>query len=589
MDSYLSNIDTYLEQQRQEEQQRRQWHSPAQETLQKEPPYYPQQAQQQLNQQYQDYYKPQAQPNQLHYLQQQQPQLFGQQQSYHQPNQAAQRQQQQTFERYLQQHEQQHHPHPYVWTVPSMPSQQYSSVSQQAYVSAQHSPAPPFSSPLSTGPRLQASSTGLEPNPFPGLAENGQPIKIRKKPGRKPNPASPALRKAQNRAAQRAFRERKERHLRGLEETIRTLREQRNDAVKQVEQLKKTVDAFKAETWYLKGLALTLRFLCLCNKIEIPLCSPYLSDEDLEQLAKSDPEAVAHYASALNRNNATIDIPAMMEKRFRFLDDALLTAREGNPAESSEAETMGQKPTASQDFTASRTTKEKEGNSDIPTLEYAVKIEKEEEQEQEQEEEEKPTLGRMAAIQQLRLRLRMQSTLMRSDTTKAGLQPTILQLSVPHDPRIDLVPTPLMRDRMILFRNILDHDRCFELLLTSAIYHGGDPTNPLNWELPEEFHREFWYLAGQSDFSSKGYEGASDAQYNMTVPQKLSFMIQPYQQGYSPTAENMPELLPLDKTSIFSSPQLDHSSSPDISGYQFESDQKDSGLFMQKRQTPDSQ
>src|SRR3989337_2704205 len=35
----------------------------------------------------------------------------------------------------------------------------------------------------------------------------------RKKPGRKPNPASPALRKAQNRAAQRAFRERKEQHL----------------------------------------------------------------------------------------------------------------------------------------------------------------------------------------------------------------------------------------------------------------------------------------------------------------------------------------------------------------------------------------
>ncbi|KAG9305656.1 hypothetical protein G9A89_022578 [Geosiphon pyriformis] len=47
----------------------------------------------------------------------------------------------------------------------------------------------------------------------------------RKKPGRKPNPASPALRKAQNRAAQRAFRERKERHLRDLENTIKSLRE----------------------------------------------------------------------------------------------------------------------------------------------------------------------------------------------------------------------------------------------------------------------------------------------------------------------------------------------------------------------------
>jgi hypothetical protein len=39
--------------------------------------------------------------------------------------------------------------------------------------------------------------------------DQSPPVKIRKKPGRKPNPASPALRKAQNRAAQRAFRERK--------------------------------------------------------------------------------------------------------------------------------------------------------------------------------------------------------------------------------------------------------------------------------------------------------------------------------------------------------------------------------------------
>ncbi|KAG0048544.1 hypothetical protein BGZ89_004544, partial [Linnemannia elongata] len=33
------------------------------------------------------------------------------------------------------------------------------------------------------------------------------PTKTRKKPGRKPNPASPAVRKEQNRAAQRAFRD----------------------------------------------------------------------------------------------------------------------------------------------------------------------------------------------------------------------------------------------------------------------------------------------------------------------------------------------------------------------------------------------
>ncbi|KAG0179388.1 hypothetical protein DFQ29_002150 [Apophysomyces sp. BC1021] len=80
----------------------------------------------------------------------------------------------------------------------------------------------------------------------------GQTIKMRKKPGRKPNPAPPALRREQNRAAQRAFRERKEhkeKHMRELENTIRTLREQRNRAIKELGQQKKANDATKVKNW----------------------------------------------------------------------------------------------------------------------------------------------------------------------------------------------------------------------------------------------------------------------------------------------------------------------------------------------------
>jgi len=56
--------------------------------------------------------------------------------------------------------------------------------------------------------------------------ENKVPVTPqRKKPGRKPNPAAPALRKEQNRAAQRAFRERKERHVRELENMVKEMRQ----------------------------------------------------------------------------------------------------------------------------------------------------------------------------------------------------------------------------------------------------------------------------------------------------------------------------------------------------------------------------
>ncbi|KAG0330893.1 hypothetical protein BG004_001911 [Podila humilis] len=82
------------------------------------------------------------------------------------------------------------------------------------------------------------------------------PSKTRKKPGRKPNPASPAVRKEQNRAAQRAFRDRKERHLQQLENMIKDLKEAHFQATlcaqREAQQLKGTIEALKSENFYLR-------------------------------------------------------------------------------------------------------------------------------------------------------------------------------------------------------------------------------------------------------------------------------------------------------------------------------------------------
>lgn len=91
----------------------------------------------------------------------------------------------------------------------------------------------------------------------------------RKKPGRKPNPASPALRKAQNRAAQRAFRERKERHLRELENTIKTLRESQYESLvkcqREYSHYRSLIEQLEAENSFLKEIAFT--FECALNNI----------------------------------------------------------------------------------------------------------------------------------------------------------------------------------------------------------------------------------------------------------------------------------------------------------------------------------
>ncbi|KAG2213124.1 hypothetical protein INT47_011273 [Mucor saturninus] len=342
--------------------------------------------------------------------------------------------------------------------------------------------------------------------------EHGHPIKIRKKPGRKPNPASPALRKAQNRAAQRAFRERKERHLKDLEGTIRQLREQRNSAIKELNQTKSKMDSFRAENWYLKGVVLTLQFVCLHHNIHIPTHSPYLTEEALSDMAKTTPHAIEAYVNAYTRNNINLK-PTMAAHFANATEDDKDSPVQQDEEEEEEEEKNGEEddemqmdePDGLSPETPYVKIEDGEDEEDESMAQWVKqhnenkKRKKQEEEENkgaaEKEEENKPDSSSISAIQRIRLQLRVQSTISNVGKSAVRLQPTILQLAIPHDPRIDLIPTPHMRDRMIIFRDQMDYDRCFAMLLNGALYHGGDPTMSASWELPAEFFTEFWYLA----------------------------------------------------------------------------------------------
>ncbi|ORX54520.1 hypothetical protein DM01DRAFT_1335653 [Hesseltinella vesiculosa] len=99
---------------------------------------------------------------------------------------------------------------------------------------------------------------------------NGKPIRPRKKPGRKPNPPSPAQRKAQNRAAQRAFRERKRREMREAEMAVKTSLHIRDQALKRVRRLNRKVQELTYETNYLRGQLLTYKLACVANRVDLP-------------------------------------------------------------------------------------------------------------------------------------------------------------------------------------------------------------------------------------------------------------------------------------------------------------------------------
>ncbi|KAJ1726667.1 DNA-binding transcription factor yap1 [Coemansia biformis] len=87
-----------------------------------------------------------------------------------------------------------------------------------------------------------------------GGSDESHDDKKPKKPGRKPiTTTAPSKRTAQNRAAQRAFRDRKQQHLKGLEEKVKELTEQHERTERENQQLKQHIDALRAENTTLKS------------------------------------------------------------------------------------------------------------------------------------------------------------------------------------------------------------------------------------------------------------------------------------------------------------------------------------------------
>ncbi|KAG1442865.1 hypothetical protein G6F56_010886 [Rhizopus delemar] len=98
----------------------------------------------------------------------------------------------------------------------------------------------------------------------------GKPIRPRKKPGRKPNPPSPAQRKAQNRAAQRAFRERKRQEIKEAETTNRRYLEMHQESLVTIQELQRHIKTLEYENGYLKGQLLTLKITCMAHRVDVP-------------------------------------------------------------------------------------------------------------------------------------------------------------------------------------------------------------------------------------------------------------------------------------------------------------------------------
>jgi hypothetical protein len=92
---------------------------------------------------------------------------------------------------------------------------------------------------------------------------DGERVRKRKKPGRKPNPPTLQERRAQNRAAQKAFREREQQRREEKERQWRVYNEE-------IKSLKEQLAATQYEAKYLKACVLHLTLACLIHRGSVP-------------------------------------------------------------------------------------------------------------------------------------------------------------------------------------------------------------------------------------------------------------------------------------------------------------------------------
>ncbi|KAL0080359.1 basic-leucine zipper transcription factor [Phycomyces blakesleeanus] len=320
---------------------------------------------------------------------------------------------------------------------------------------------------------------------------NGERIRKRKSPGRKPNPPSISERKAQNRASQKAFRER-EQQRRQEQENMK------NMYLEEIARLNKRVELLEYESNYLRGWVLQYTLSSIMERgtvADIWTSSREFLETETRPDKGDESKKLPFAINSLLKDNRVIG-----------LKNAIITRSPGywKGNEPSEAGNMMFRPetrldpdmaninrlgaklaspdNSSQDLTEpGKTCTLKPAIGTItspPTRKTAA------------------DLAHMPPIQALQIiRLQMKCGNLWGDKLKHALIPTELQRTIPHDARIDFLTGSSTRDRLIIFQDYYDTDECFEFYSKWSMFNGGNKYDTRNWAVTGGFPERYWFLS----------------------------------------------------------------------------------------------
>ncbi|KAI8597981.1 hypothetical protein EDD21DRAFT_310039, partial [Dissophora ornata] len=322
-------------------------------------------------------------------------------------------------------------------------------------------------------------------------SSSSEPLtKIRKKPGRKPNPASPAIRKEQNRAAQRAFRDRKERHLHEMESSIMELKNINSQITQRsrqdAERFKAALESLQGENYYLRQVIFSFEAtlskggnMAIIQQVKAELYHRHYEKHTAKKRSGTSWPTRATQPPVPTTPSVFLPdgIPLFQldsegtsqQSREQILDQAIAAAT----------------TTISSKFTTA-TSDSSPYSSDVPIspLTFADP----------EDNNMFPVNNNQDVFPSKRLRLEIQVLASAPPAVDLNIDPKIYAL--PHDPRIDLIPCPRLRAQLILHRKKYNIDELSKVLINGAICHG-HPLDPHSWELPEVFFDRYGFLLGE--------------------------------------------------------------------------------------------
>ncbi|KAI8598895.1 hypothetical protein EDD21DRAFT_340478 [Dissophora ornata] len=316
--------------------------------------------------------------------------------------------------------------------------------------------------------------------------------KIPKHMARKPNPASPALRKEQNRAAQRAFRDRKERHLQQLENMIRDLKEQQFRITtrfqREVQQLKTRLDSTKTENLYLREVVFAFEtaltkdgYVEVLQTVKQELFRRHNGDQgQAQRLSDKMPTGPSLQSTSLPRSSWQQAEQSTLEPPTPSLSSPHPLAMSLSMADPSQEMEM---------CTANREILYK-----APPLFISVASENgTSEERKDGRMSAKAVASKIGLLKDHRLQREFNVLVSVPPAVDPNISPQIYE--IPHDSRIDLVPCPKLRAQMILHQGKYDLEDLFQVLVNKSICHG-HPLDVSSWELPDEFFDRYGFLMG---------------------------------------------------------------------------------------------